>query len=232
MGHTTYLCTSCLLHDCFKQSTMHDREASVLFWRNPEQPVAKVERAHSLPPEVGGELVQARRREGRRGEERDDRDREKTKRRHRERGTLLDDDSILVALRCRSRQPSGGLSEPKSPGAIEGRVRSGYRRGKFAASHPSYKFGDSRGFKIFGILCFNCFASAWPLELRQFGSFKCHVGAGLPSGCLAVDRAVDRAIATKIRISLHSRSRLSPTGDQMLPGRPSVSENSLAGSWT
>ena len=104
--------------------------------------------------------------------------------------------------------------------------------GEIAASHPSYKFGDSRGFKIDGILCFNCFASAWPLELRQFGSFKCHVGAGLPSGCLAVDRAVDRAIATKIRISLHSRSRLSPTGDQMLPGRPSVSENSLAGSWT
>jgi hypothetical protein len=81
--------------------------------------VAKVERAHSLPPEVGGELVQARRREGRRGEERDDRDREKTKRRQRERGTLLDDDSILVALRCRSRQPSGGLSKLKSPGAIE-----------------------------------------------------------------------------------------------------------------
>jgi hypothetical protein len=78
--------------------------------------------------------------------------------------------------------------------------------GEIAASHPSYKFGDSRGFKIDGILCFNCFASAWPLELRQFGSFKCHVGAGLPSGCLAVDRAVDRAIATKIRISLHSRS--------------------------
>jgi hypothetical protein len=90
-----------------------------------------------------------------------------TERRQRERETLLDDDSILVALRCRSRQPSSGLSEPpKSPGAIEGRVRSGYRRGKFAASHSSYKFGDSRGFKIFGFLCLNCFAySAWPLEL-------------------------------------------------------------------
>jgi hypothetical protein len=60
--------------------TMHDREASDLFWRNLEQPVAKVERAHPLPPEVGGELVPARRREGRRGDERDDRDRKKTER--------------------------------------------------------------------------------------------------------------------------------------------------------
>ena len=40
----------------------------------------KFEQAHSLPPEVGGKLARARRREGRHGEERDDRDREKTER--------------------------------------------------------------------------------------------------------------------------------------------------------
>jgi hypothetical protein len=57
---------------------MHDREVSDLFWRNHEQPVAKVERTHSLLLGVGGELVRARRREGQRGEERDDRGREKT----------------------------------------------------------------------------------------------------------------------------------------------------------
>ena len=81
--------------------------------------------------------------------------------------------------------------------------------GEIAASHPSYKFGDSRGFKIDGILCFNCFASAWPLELRQFRSFKYHIDAGLPSGCLAVGRAIDRAFAMKIRVTLHTWSRLS-----------------------
>ena len=142
---------------------------------------------------------------------------------------LTDDDSFLVCAVSRDSLPVG-CRNLKVPALLK--TKEWVPMGEIAASHPSYKFGDSRGFKIDGILCFNCFASAWPLELRQFGSFKGQFDAGLPSGCLAVDRAVDRAIATKIRISLHSRSRLSPTGDQMLPGRPSVSENSLAGSWT
>ena len=35
--------------------------------------------------------------------------------------------------------------------------------------------------------------------------------SGLPSGCLAADRAVDRAFTTKIRVSLHTWSRVSST---------------------
>jgi len=53
-----------------------------------------------------------------------------------------------------------------------------------------------RGFKV---LCHTCFASAWPLEMRKIGFFNVHNEPGLPSSCLAVDRAVDRAFAAKTR---------------------------------
>ena len=70
-----------------------------------------------------------------------------TERRQRERKT-----SYLTMIRFSSLCAVGRDSLPvgcqnlRVPALLaEGRVRSGYRRGKVAVRHPSYKFGDSWG---------------------------------------------------------------------------------------